>query len=204
MKKFLVCLVAAIAIVGAASVVISRHATGHDQDVIIAAEDNGTAGTEYDPIEDSAPITPPVTVNGGQPLPSEPGEPWLPPEEFLTEEEKELRRQLIAAAGLDPDDPDFEQKLLEIYSATDSTQFPNAETYGLITDHILRETDPESADRGTLEDPSEGIRFYTDENGVKHGFKNDNPGPGPNVNNGVGSYVGPMPAQAALADEVAI
>ncbi|MBR0488499.1 hypothetical protein IJJ39_02395 [Candidatus Saccharibacteria bacterium] len=59
-------------------------------------------------------------------------------------------------------------------------------------------------DRPVVKDLTKGIQSYTDENGVKHGITNDDPGPGSNTNNGVGSYVEPTSARAELADVATI
>ena len=61
---------------------------------------------------------------------------WLPPEDFLTEEEKEFREQVIETAGLDRNSPDFEEQLARIYAATGSLDYPNYETYKLFVDRL--------------------------------------------------------------------
>ena len=71
-----------------------------------------------------------------KPIFDEPGEFWLPPEDFLTEEEKEFRSQVIEAAELDKNSPDFEEQLIKLYTATDSTDYPNYETYKLFINRL--------------------------------------------------------------------
>lgn len=61
---------------------------------------------------------------------------WLPPEDSLSDEEKEFRNKVIEAAQLDRDDPEFEEKLTAIYAATRSDEFPNYKTYRLFIDRL--------------------------------------------------------------------
>ena len=82
-------------------------------------------------------ILPPTKIAGtGEPISSKPAGPWLPPEDFLTEEEKEFREQVIETAGLDRNSPDFEEQLARIYAATGSLDYPNYETYKLFVDRL--------------------------------------------------------------------
>ncbi len=62
---------------------------------------------------------------------------WLPPEDFLTMEDKEFRQAVIEAAGLEPDSPDLDEQLAKLYRATSSSQFPNEKTYRLFIDRII-------------------------------------------------------------------
>ena len=78
------------------------------------------------------PVTPPlVVVDSDEPVGF-----WLPPEDFLSEEEKEFRERVIETAGLDKNSPDFEEQLTKLYTATSSTEFPNYETYKLFIDRL--------------------------------------------------------------------
>ena len=88
-------------------------------------------------LDNPTPIQPPATIaETGEPISSEPAGFWLPPEDFLTEEEKEFRSQVIEAAGLDENSPDFEEQLIKLYTTTDLSEYPNYETYKLFIDRL--------------------------------------------------------------------
>lgn len=88
-------------------------------------------------LDNPTPIQPRATnAETGEPISDEPGEFWLPPEDLLTEEDKEFRSQVIEAAGLDEDSPDFEEQLIKLYAATDSLEYPNYKTYKLFIDRL--------------------------------------------------------------------
>lgn len=72
----------------------------------------------------------------GEPISEKPAGFWLPPEDFLTEEEKIFRQRVIETAGLDENSPDFEEQLMKLYTATRSSEYPNYETYKLFVDHL--------------------------------------------------------------------
>lgn len=88
-------------------------------------------------LDNPTPIQPRATIaETGEPISDESGKFWLPPEDLLTEEEKEFRSQVIEAAELDENSPDFEEQLIKFYTATDSSEYPNYETYKLFIDRL--------------------------------------------------------------------
>ena len=88
-------------------------------------------------LNDPTPISPLAkSAKTGELIPSEPAGFWLPPEDFLTKEEKEFRKQVIKAAQLDENSPNLEEQLVKLYSATNSSEYPNYETYKLFMDHL--------------------------------------------------------------------
>lgn len=129
MKKF-VLFVAAVAVCVGLMVFSKKAPTVHDN------SKTSPYGTIDTPTEMSEPVTG-TNLSTGKPgvAPVEPQGYWLPPEDAISEEEKEFRDKVVETAGLDRDDPEFSVKLAAIYGATRSDEFPNYETYKLFAEH---------------------------------------------------------------------
>lgn len=132
MKKFFLILVVAL--------LVLAFATVGDKTVHIGLfEPNDDKGpgpySEHDlaTVREIIPLA--VDAGTGQSISSEPAGFWLPPEDLLTEEEKEFRSQVIEAAGLDENSPDFDEQLTKLFTAKRSTDYPNYETYKLFINY---------------------------------------------------------------------
>lgn len=143
MKKFVVFSVLVAACIGA--MLISFRPT---ENTAVTIDDNGAREGSYGSIDEPTPIKDPsqgiqiapnddpgTGPNANVSLSTEENGPWLPPEDFLTEEDREILDLMAHAAGLVEEEPDYREKLAEFYkeisSTTRSSELPDYETYQL-------------------------------------------------------------------------